>query len=75
MRLLLLLLPAPAVSYHFVPGVALKDFAMKDAKGGQELISTNDKEPTILKTGEGWSSRDQPAVFWKVLPSQPLGYF
>jgi hypothetical protein len=42
---------APSVSYHFVPGVALRDFALKDAQGSKELISTNDKEPSILKTG------------------------
>jgi hypothetical protein len=41
----------PPVSYHFVPGVALRDFALKDAQGNKELISTNDKEPSLLKTG------------------------
>jgi hypothetical protein len=31
--------------------VALKDFALKDPKGGREHISTNAQEPSILKTG------------------------
>lgn len=40
------------MSYHFVPGVSLRDFALKDAQGNKGLISTNDKEPSILKTGK-----------------------
>lgn len=40
------------LAYHFAPGVALKDFALKDPKGGRELISTNAQEPSILKTGD-----------------------
>lgn len=40
-----------SVSYHFVPGVALKEFTLKDASGGKDMISTNEKEPSILKTG------------------------
>lgn len=52
-----------AVSYHFVPGVALKDFGAKVKDGKEDLISTNEKEPSILKTGgaEGFH-RVQPAA-------------
>jgi len=41
----------PAVSYHFVPGVNLKDFTLAD-KNKAELISKDAKSPSILKTGQ-----------------------
>lgn len=47
----MLLVLCRAVSYHFVPGVTLKDFGAKAKDGKEDLISTNDKEPSILKTG------------------------
>jgi hypothetical protein len=43
---------ACAVSYHFVPGASIKDFAVKDtASGDKALISSDANDPTLLRTG------------------------
>jgi len=39
------------LSYHFVPGVTLKDFTLTD-KDKKEVISKDAKTPSILKTGD-----------------------
>jgi uncharacterized surface protein with fasciclin (FAS1) repeats len=40
------------LSYHFVPGVSLRDFAVKVTNGQESLISSNEKEPSLLRTGD-----------------------
>jgi hypothetical protein len=50
-----------AVSYHFVPGVTLRDFDVKVTSGQEALISDNEEEPSLLRTG-GFDSIGSPST-------------